>query len=341
MTVVLVVLAAVLVVGWLTAAAAAVRYTSRIWLRHWVEQGGRGSDAVWVYLERPHRLLLAAGTAVMLTVVLAGIGIGAADDVGALREAGRLVASAVALLLAGQLLPGAIGRRWSVALVPVLVPVLRVVDVVLGPVADAVRRFAARGGTADDAPEPAPRDALEDLLREGELEGVSAGEEAAIISGIVQFGDKRVREVMTPRDEMFVVDGGLDLAELARRVVQSGYSRVPVCDGSLDSLTGMVHVFDLIKAAGERPPRWRALAETTPDTFCHELLGRMLRGQLHLSVVRDQHGRTLGLVTLEDLLEELVGDIRDEHDEPAESATPADPAAPLPPPTAVQANRTP
>jgi len=328
---------AVVATAWLTAAAAAVRSVSRIWLRHLAEQGTRGSDAVALYLERPQRLLLAAGTAIMLVAVATGIAMGAAPAAAPLRAVLRLLAAALALLLLGQLLPRAIGRRWGVALVPVLVPVLRLVDVVLGPVAEGVRRLASRQSTGQAlAPETDARDALEDLLREGELAGVSAGQEAAIISGVVQFGDRTVRDVMTPRDEIFAVDAGLPHDELARRVAQSGYSRVPVVAGSLDAVVGMVHVFDLIKAAPGRPRAWRRLAFVAPGTYCSELLGRMLRGQLHLAIVREEEGPTVGLVTLEDLLEELVGDIRDEHDERDEPAGPELPrvgSPPLAPPT--------
>jgi putative hemolysin len=329
MSLAVVLVLAVLVVAWVTAAAAAVRSVSRIWLRHWAEQGARGSEAVDVYLARPQRLLLAAGTMVMLVALLTGLAFGAAASEGIWLDVARIIGAALALLLLGQLLPRAVGRRWGIPLVPLLVPGLRLVDLVLGPVADAVRRFAARrsGGTEPDEEEP--RDALEDLLREGALEGVSVGDEAAIISGVVQFGDKRAGDVMTPRAEIVAVDAALPPDELARRVSQSGYSRVPVYEGSLDTPVGMVHVFDLIKATAGRPLRWRALAEASPDTFCNDLLGRMLRGQRHLALVRGADGTIVGLVTLEDLLEELVGDIRDEHDEPELPATPPLAAPPL------------
>ena len=321
MSLVLLAVLAVAVTAWLTAAAASVRSVSRIWLRHLAEQGTRGSDAVALYLERPQRLLLAGGTAVMLVALLTGLAVGVAPAAGPLRVAGRLVAAALALLVFGQLVPRAVGRRWGVPLVPVLVPVLRLVDLLLGPVADRVRRLASsRGDEEPPGPDDEARDALEDLLREGELEGVSAGEEAAIISGVVQFGDKTVRNVMTPREEIFAVDVALPLAEQARLVAQAGYSRVPLVAGSLDAVVGVLHVFDIIMAAAGRPVPRRAVALVTPDSTCSELLGRMLRGQLHLAIVREGEGPTLGLVTLEDLLEELVGDIRDEHDEPQPSA---------------------
>ncbi|HEX5581843.1 MAG TPA: CBS domain-containing protein, partial [Gemmatimonadaceae bacterium] len=315
MSVLAVVVIAVLVVGALTAAATAVRSVSRIWLRHWAEQGGRGSVVVATYLERPQRLILAAGTATALTVVAAGVAVGGAEPLGGWRDVARIVGTALVLLFLGQLLPRAVARRWAAPLVPFLVPPLRAVEVVLGPLTGAVRSLVLRRAPGtNEATVEESRDVLEDLLREGELEGVSAGDEAAIISGVVQFGDKTVGDVMRPRQDIFAVDASLPPEELASSVAQSGYSRVPVCDGSLDRMVGMVHVFDLIKASAGRPLTWRPLAFTTPETHCNDLLSRMLRGQRHLALVRGADGTVVGLVTLEDLLEELVGEITDEYD---------------------------
>ena len=121
---------------------------------------------------------------------------------------------------------------------------------------------------------------------------------------------------MTPRSEIFAVEERTPARELARRIAQSAYSRVPIYRESLDIVVGMVHVFDVLKAGGDRWPPVRPVADTGADRPCNELLFQMLRQQLHLAIVRDDAGKCVGLVTLEDLLEELVGDIRDEHDEP-------------------------
>ncbi|HEX5831466.1 MAG TPA: CNNM domain-containing protein [Gemmatimonadaceae bacterium] len=317
-------LVAVLIVAWLTAAAAAVRAVSRIWLRHWIERGGRGSAALLVYLERPHRLVIAAGTAVALTVVTYGVSLGADAALTGARRTLVAVIAGLAFFLFGQLLPRAVARRWPTPLVPVLVPVLRTVDLVLAPAVALTRRLVRRpaGGTEPSADESA-RDNLEDLLREGEIEGVGERDAMAIISGVVTFGDKTVRDVMTPRDAIFAIEGGVPTADMAVQVARAGYSRVPIYDGTLDRMIGMVHVFDIIKATPDRPPQLRPIAYASADTHCNDLLSVMLRSRLHLMIVRDDTGRTVGLVTLDDLLEELVGDIRDEHDEPT-PATPAD-----------------
>jgi putative hemolysin len=324
MSTVVALVVAVLVVAWLTAAATAVRSVSRIWLRHWVESGGRGSEAALLYLEKPHRLVLAAGAAVALTVMLFGMYLGASPGEPPLRRALVVTGCALVLLVLGQLVPRAIARRWAMPLVPVLVPALRVVDLLLAPLVAVARRLGQSGSGAAPAANEEPRDSLEDLLREGEIEGVGEREAMAIISGVVQFGDKTARDVMTPRDQIFAVEASVPTLAMARLLAQAGYSRVPIYETNLDTMVGMVHVFDVIKATADRPVHRRAIAFTGANVHCNDLLSTMLRGRLHLAIVRDDAGHTVGLVTLEDLLEELVGDIRDEHDEheePAPNAT--------------------
>ena len=304
-----------LVVACLTAGAMAVRSVSRIWLRHWTERRLRGSNAAVTYLERPHRLLIGASTGVALTLVFSGVMLG-------LKHGGTQLFIDVAVfvtlvVLVGQVLARAVARQWPTYLVPVVVPVLRAVELIVSPIVALGRRAAApfereRGRASVDI----EREALHDLLREGELEGVGEHEEIAIINGVVEFGAKHVRDVMTPRAEVFALADTLDARALAARIAQSNYSRVPIYHETLDDVRGMVLAFDVLKAGAETIPALRPVATATVDAPCNELLFRMLRERRHLAIVRDAAGATAGLVSLEDLLEELVGDIRDEHDEP-------------------------
>ncbi|HSA55123.1 MAG TPA: CNNM domain-containing protein [Gemmatimonadaceae bacterium] len=313
----------IVVVAWLTAAATAVRSVSRIWLRHWVEQQLSGAGTAAMYLERPHRMLLTATTAVSLTVFAAGVMIGASARHAPFAAAPGALVYAFVLLVGGQLLPRAIGRRWATSLIPILLPPLQLIAEALAPALRLVRRLTGERALYEARPVVSDDEALEELLREGELEGVGERTEIAIISGVVQFAEKRIRDVMTPRPEIFAVEESLPKPELARRVAQANYSRVPVYRGSLDQIVGMVHVFDLLKQANGSRPRVRPVAVTRPQVSCKELLFTMLRERKHLAVVRDDAGLTVGVVTLEDLLEELVGDIRDEHDEPVAPGAPA------------------
>lgn len=313
---------ALVVVAWLTAGGLAVRSVSRIWLRHWAERQMRGAEAAVAYLERPHRLLTAANAGVALVLLVAGMLIGIGDDGRGVVTDALLFAAAVVVF--GQLLPRAVARRWPSVVAPLALPVLRLADILTVPVLGMGRAIAHLLVRGRSEPQPAEgRDIIQDLLREGELEGVGEREEIAIISGVVEFSGKVVREVMTPRSDMFALADGMDAQTLAVEIARSGYSRVPIYHETLDNVLGMVHAFDVIKAHGTTPAPLRPVALAVPEAPCNELLFRMLRDRMHLAIVREEPpagasaaARTQGLVTLEDLLEELVGDIRDEHDEP-------------------------
>lgn len=306
----------IIIVASLTATATAVRSVSRIWLRHWVERRLSGAPAAALYLARPQRLILAATTAVALTVFAAGTFIGTAVPDRLASRAQAIVVYALALLLLGQLIPRAIARRWPSVIIPPLLPVLRVIEFALMPLLIVVRRMTGEASQERQEAWEADSDTLGELLREGELEGLGEHAEIAIIEGVVHFGEKHVRDVMTPAADVFAVDATAPAGEVIRRIAQSGYSRVPVYRTSLDHIEGMIHAFDILAASDEGLPPLRPVGIAAPTTACNDLLFRMLRDRRHLTVVRREDGTTAGIVTLEDLLEELVGDIRDEHDEP-------------------------
>ncbi len=312
---------ALLVVAWLTAGSMAVRSVSRIWLRHWAERQLRGAEAAVTYLERPHRLLGAANAGVALALLVAGMMVGMLTT--GLSVVWDSLALAGIFVVAGQLVPRAIARRWSSIVAPFVLPVLRLTELVTAPIIYAggaiARLFVAE---RKEPPLKEDREAIQDLLREGELEGVGEREEIAIISGVVEFSEKMVRDAMTPRSDIFALPDGVDPHTFANQVALSRYSRVPVYHATLDDIIGMVHAFDVIKAAGAPVRKLRPVGFASPAAPCNELLFRMLRERLYLAIVRDDAGHTVGLVTLEDLLEELVGDIRDEHDEPEPTRTP-------------------
>ena len=317
----LVIVVAVLIVAVLTVGATAVRAVSRLWLRHWVERQGVGLGKMARQLERPTRLVHAAGTGATLVVFATGAMLTIIDA----GEPWLLTRDAlifmVLLIGLGQLVPRAIGRRWAPQLVPSFVPALRVVDTLVSPFLQLGRTVAGwLIRPVIRAPEVEAREGIEDLLRDGALEGIGATEEMAIISGVVQFGDKTARDVMTPRSELFALDESLTPMDTARRLAQAAYSRVPIYRGTPDNVVGMIHAFDVLRAAGERMPPLRPVAFATEEKPASELLFEMLRARRHLAIVRNSQGLIAGIVTLEDLLEELVGDIRDEHDEPAPRA---------------------
>ena len=303
-----------LLVATLAAGAMAVRSASRIWLRHWAEQRLRGSESVMLYLERPVRLLAAANAGAALALGLVGIWVGLRSASNPGTAMLTLAGYAILVIAVAHLLPRTLARRWPSVVIPITMPVLRLTQVITAPMISLGRTLAG----ADDATRESdePKEAMEDLLREGEMEGVGKRDEIAIISGVMEFGEKLVRDVMTHRKDVFAIAEGIDPTLAAAQIAESAFSRVPVYRGSLDHIVGMYHAFDVLKEQDGQIPV-RTVAHTPATTPCNELLFRMLRQRLHLAVVEDAEGKMIGIATLENLLEELVGDIRDEHDEPS------------------------
>jgi putative hemolysin len=320
MTLALLMLLAAALLAALSASASAVRSVSRIWLRHWAEAHAGDGDAVESPGERRERFLAAALAGIAAVITAAGVTMGAARGARPWQLAGELLLLGTVLLFLGELLPRAIARRWASRLMPVVLPPLRALELLLAPVLRTARWATHPLGKRAPEPEGTPGEDLETLLREGEREGIGEPEEIEIISGLMQFQGKTLRDVMTPRTEIFAVAESTPPRELAQALAQSGYSRVPVYRESLDEIVGVIHVLDVIKLGAERMPPLRQVAQAPTSKVCTEMLVEMLRTQRHMAVVLDEFGGTAGIVTLEDLLEEVVGEIRDEHDEPAGDA---------------------
>lgn len=313
-------IAGLMLVATLTAAAAALRSVNRIWLRHWVEERLAGGARTSLSVEDVHRLLLAASTGVALVAFATGAAIGTRWAITRTALLEQLVIAALLVLVVGQLIPRAIGRRWATALVPALVPGLRALATMLEPLMRPARALANANSPPADVSgtsETAERETLEDLLRESELEGVGDPRENAIISDVVDFTEKRAADMMTPRAEIFALDKSLPPAELSGMIAQAKYSRVPITDGGIDQVVGMLHAFDVFKWRGEGAPPIRQVMFVPATLGATDLLFKLLRERIHLAIVQDAAQKTVGLLTLEDLLEEVVGDIHDEHDEPA------------------------
>jgi putative hemolysin len=300
-----------LAVGWFVAAATATRSVSRIWLRHWAQGRPRAVRAVALYLSRPEQLLLTAGLGV--TAVAGAVGAtlgGRGGDTWSL--AARLLVAVTCVLFGGQLLPRAIAHRWARPLVPVLLPSVQVAALIATPLFWLGR---ALGLAVRRTPRPADEEAVDAVFRDGAREGVSVDQDAQIVSSVVRLADRIVRDVMTPRAEVFAVDVATPPRAMAEAIAAAAYSRAPVYQGSFDTVVGMVHAFDVLKVGPDGPLPIRAVATAVEREPCADLLATMLRDQRHLCVVADATGRNVGIVTLEDLLETVVGDIRDEHDE--------------------------
>jgi len=176
----------------------------------------------------------------------------------------------------------------------------------------------------DAEEEEHPSEAMDALLEAGEEEGILEESDRELVRSVVEFGDKVVREVMTPRPEIFAVPDTLTLEEFLIQLKENAFSRVPVFAGSLDHVTGIAFARDLLQvldtdAVHKTVAQLQRAAAFVPETKkVPELLREMQREKQHMRVVIDEYGGVAGLVTIEDLIEAIVGSIADEHDEAEE-----------------------
>ena len=164
---------------------------------------------------------------------------------------------------------------------------------------------------------------VEALLEAGEEEGILEENDRDLVRSAVEFGDKLVREVMTPRPRVFAIRDSTTLEHFLVQLRERNFSRVPVYSGSLDNITGIAFAHDLLQITDEEAHTRTVASIQRPAVFVpetkrgYELLREMQREKQHMRIVIDEYGGVSGLVTIEDLLEQIVGQIRDEHDDEA------------------------
>ena len=186
----------------------------------------------------------------------------------------------------------------------------------LAPIHAAFRRWA---GTAADEDEREEEEDVEAFIEVGEREGILEKSEGEMVRGIVDLDQTLVREIMTPRVDVIVVPAQATVAEARRVALEAGHSRFPVYGETIDNVLGILHVRDLLRDVGVTSADATVASLVRPAVFVPEtrtvaeVLAEM-RTRAHVALVVDEYGGFAGLVTLEDLLEEIVGDIRDEHE---------------------------
>jgi CBS domain containing-hemolysin-like protein len=199
-----------------------------------------------------------------------------------------------------------------------------------------IRLLGIKGTTAEHERVHSPEEILM-LVQQSGKTGRLGAQDARMIEGVFEFSEKNAREVMTPRTRMVALPATLSLTDAADRVATAGRSRYPVYQESLDDIVGTVHAKDILRALRGSEQAGRTLeAILRPPLFVpgtrevEDVLADMKRQKVHLAIVLDEYGGTAGLVTMEDLLEEIVGQIYDEYDRPdAPSGGPGGAPAPL------------
>ncbi|HEY5617104.1 MAG TPA: hemolysin family protein [Vicinamibacterales bacterium] len=299
----------------------------RLSLRLMAERGGR-SDRLGRYLDDPRQLFIPVRILIGLCTVLAGVLIARVSTVNSTQSVAAFFVSLVAFVVVCEhLVPMLVARRDAEQVLDVLLPAFDFIARAMRPMTRMLIDIAGGRGereapalTADvDAAARGPA-SKEEEADEGAM---SEEEGRELLQSIVDFTETVAREVMTPRPDIIAIHADANLNDLRTLFREEQYSRIPVYRKDLDNVIGIVFVKDLVALPpGAEPPLTTLMrsAYMVPESKrVSELLKEMQRRQLQMAIVVDEYGGTAGLVTVEDLLEEIVGEIRDEYDVESET----------------------
>lgn len=303
--------------------AAAFSTLMRLSLRLEAERSGR-DDLLGLYLDDPLRFFIPAG--LLLAVLPAVAGLLLARVVGLDLARGLPIVILAALVFAfvtEHLLPLLIARRDPERVLDILLPSFHTVARILGPVTAVLLRIGAprkerQHSTSDTEAPQAPSDGA-NTSADDEEPRPEERQARELLRSLVDFRETMVREVMTPRPDIVAVSATATLGDVLGVFREQQYSRLPVYNETLDNILGFIFVKDLIQLASADPaqPITSLIrpAYFVPETKrVPELLRELQRNRVQSAIVVDEYGGVAGLVTLEDLLEEIVGEIRDEYD---------------------------
>ena len=312
----------------------AITAVSRIKIKHMVEQKVRGAKALNRLRENPSKLLGAVlmgnnivniGASVLATTLiikylerlgLASIGYSIGIATGIMT---------FTILVFGEIIPKTIALKNADRMALIFAPYIDILSIIFQPVIHLltalsmpfIRIFGAR------VPEKGPflsREEIRLLLAVSEKDGEIEEEEREMISSIFEFGSTVAREVITPRPDMICVEVNEGIEKTVGLMLESGHSRIPVYEGSQDNIIGVVYAKEILKIINNGKGNYTLRDFLRPVLFIpeskkvDELLHQMLTARMHLAIIVDEYGTTRGLISLEDLLEEIVGEIHDEFE---------------------------
>jgi putative hemolysin len=308
------------------------------------EEGDRAARRVKGLVAQPGRFLAvtqigltfigflaSAYAAVNLTASLemafAGSGLSVLRD-----SAGALALIIVTLLLSlftivfGELVPKSLAlahtEQFALRLSGLIVVLLRILGPLVAALTAVTNAVSRMLGAGEEAQGVMSTQELSLLVERGGEQGILEAEEEQMIQAVIELGDQRIHEVMVPRISMVSLPAGASLEEAIDILIDEGHSRVPVYEETIDEVVGILYAKDLLpflKGSVAERPALRSILRTpvfVPESMSvDDLLHEFQRRKVHIAIVLDEYGGTAGLVTIEDLLEEIVGEIQDEYDE--------------------------
>lgn len=234
------------------------------------------------------------------------------------------VVSTVVVLIFGEITPKSLAKQSPEKFAMAVIPLVRGLMIFLTPLtcifAAWTKLIAKITGGKDE--QSITDDELLTIVKEAENEGGLDKNESELIQNAIVFDDRQAEDILTPRVDIVAVSADAEAKETAAVFSESGYSRIPVYDGSLDNIIGIIHQKDFYEEVVDKNRSVEDILQkavfVAPTMKISNLLRELQKEQTHIAVVVDEYGGTAGLVTMEDILEELVGEIWDEHDEVVE-----------------------
>ena len=284
-------------------AAAAV---SQLELTRWVAYRLRGAGAAAGLLQNPGAVLTTANALTTIGMMVSAMALPALLAATTPTTLGilTLFPGVPVFVTLAYLVPRAVGRRWAEPIVARALPWMQRVGRALEP-------FLPRR-------EPSKRTALAAVLSGSATEALATTDEIAVVSGVLAFADRPVRELMTPRTQIVALPDSMLAAEAAHVFAQSGFSRYLVYGGSLDEVRGVAHLFDLLALEPTDPVPVHPAPVVPATTRTADLMLEIQRGKGHLAIVLDEFGGTAGIVSFDDLLASLVHEVFGEPARPTE-----------------------
>lgn len=312
-----------------TAAGTAFQIIGRYKLRHLIAGLNPSVNLLNRLLDQPYKLFNTVIIGDNLCNISA-VAIGTALAFNSWGEERGLILAILILtsliVVFGEILPQAIANKNPEKIALKSVKLIYVLMLVLYPVVaflNLISRFFSRLlGVEDSIHEngSVTEEEIINLVAAGQEDGIIHQEEKTMIHGVFDFTDKVVRDVMVPRPDIVAIGKDASLPELLKIIKEEKFSRIPVYEDNIDNILGIVHIKDLI-GEFQNPEREFSLSAYLRQPFyvpetkkVNELFKAMKKEKSHMAVVLDEYGSTAGLVTMEDLIEEIMGDIQDEHD---------------------------
>ena len=309
-----------------SSAETAFMSTNRIRMRNLYEDGEKRAGLVLDMLEKQNKLIssLLVGNNIV-NISASAIATKIATDI--FNDAGVGIATGVMTLLVlvfGEVIPKNLAAAHAESWAMLIAPFIRLVSIILTPVvflltklSDMVVRFSKKDN--EDVP-TITEDEFRLLVDVGQEEGVFDESESEMINSIMEFDEIVVKEIMVPRIDIVGLDGDDNVNEALRLIIDGGHSRIPVYEDSIDNIIGILYAKDIFEHLHEDFDKLQVKtlirdAYYIPETKkVDDLLEELRMKKVHMAIILDEYGGTSGLVTIEDLLEEIIGDIQDEYD---------------------------